>query len=180
MDDERAYQNALLATYPETKISLCLFHVNKNILKRMAKKKLSNFFRKTQKDEEKWTFGKMKELMALPFLKEDMIVDEFRAIKTSVLDTLAEYMNDMVMSEFGEFFDSIGSYYFENTDKIAMLSKYKQTIRTTNCVESSHSAFNKSVLLNKNGKVSNLIHGNFIYHFIHRSIGILFYRFDAS
>lgn len=84
MDDERAYQNALLATYPETKISLCLFHVNKNILKRMAKKKLSNFFRKTQKDEEKWTFGKMKELMALPFLKEDMIVDEFRAIKTSV------------------------------------------------------------------------------------------------
>lgn len=81
MDNEIAVEKVILDMYPNTKISLCLFHINKNMVKCLIDHKLSEFIRKCRAEAELWFYGKMKQILVLALLPQREIKPAFQKLK---------------------------------------------------------------------------------------------------
>lgn len=157
-DDEKAVQNVINEIYPGVNILLCWFHINKNIVKSVAKNKLSKFLRRCTKEEEFYISGQIKKILVLPFLPENSITAAYTVIKNNIMEFIKKKCGFFEKS-FEKFFIYLDKYYFGNTSKIPLICKYEKTIRTTNLIEAAHSAFKKSRLLPHNSKLERLIDG---------------------
>lgn len=166
MDDEKAVQSILLEVYPDINISLCLFHLNKNVLKCIAKENMSNYFKKCSTNVELWVYHKIRNILALPFLPQEAIQTEFLKIKDKIRDTLKELLNPMEIEKIEKILEKLSSNYYSNQDKISLFCKFGKLIRTTNNMESYHSSFNKSLFFNKNSSMTTTINGNFFYFYL--------------
>lgn len=160
MDDEVAVQNIVTRFYPNTKISLCLFHTNKNMVKCLVDHKLTEFIRKCRSDIELWFYGKFKEVLVLALLPHSDIQSSFIKLRNSILGYIESNIdNEYQINQFKDFFSKIEKRYFSNLEKMQKMCKFQKYIRTTNLIEAAHGAFNKSTLLPKNGAIINVIQG---------------------
>lgn len=163
MDDEDAVQIAFKAVYPDLSIHLCLFHVNKSILRRLAELKLISFFRNCHRDDEIYIYKKIKEIFALCFLPEDKINESFNTLQRQIRSFTRQNCNKSQNEKFAMFFDYLERNYFGNLEKLKLICKYKMLIRTTNLIESVHSTFNKSSLLGKHQTLVRVVSGKSVF-----------------
>lgn len=177
MDNEVAVENVIMRLYPNTKISLCLFHINKNLVKCLVDHKLTEFIRKCRNDVELWFYGKMKEILVIALLPHSEIKDSFVKLKNLILGHIETKLdNEYQINQFKDFFKTIEIRYFSEPEKIKKMCKFGKVTRTTNLIEAAHGAFNKSSLLPKNGALVNVVQGLQIIDLEFRTIVVEFNR----
>lgn len=162
MDDEDAAQKAFLAVYPFLNIEICLFHINKNFLKNLAKKRLITFFRKVRDQDKIEVYRFLKRIFAIAFLPCDKMSEAFTTNRNKVMRFINNHFNNYQISQFKEYFQYMSVNYFENESQKKRMCKYKTIIRTTNLIESQHSTFNKSVNFDKNQTKQVVVFGNYL------------------
>lgn len=126
MDDEQAVQSILSEIYPGINISLCLFHLNKNILRTISKHHMSNYFRKCSNDIEMWTYDKIRNILTLPFLPKRAVEEEFLKIENKIISTLKEYVSPRDLEVFEIILSTLKKNYFANKSKIEKFSKLEK------------------------------------------------------
>lgn len=159
MDDEQAVQSVFSHFYPEVKINLCLFHLNKSILRKMAGLKIISFFRNCSDEAEIYIYKTIKQLFVLGFLPVEKINSAFNALRKRALSYTQHNCSSIQNEKFKIFFDYLEKRYFANNERLKLICKYKMMIRTTNLIESIHSTFNKSCLLGKHQTLERVISG---------------------
>lgn len=94
INNEIAVENVDMKLYPNTKICICLFHINKNIIKCLVDHKLTEFVRKCKTNEELWFYGKLKEVLAIAILPESEIQSSFVKLKSLSLGFIESNINN--------------------------------------------------------------------------------------
>lgn len=158
-DDEIAVQNVIKELYPESKTGLCIFHINKNIIKIIGSYHLSNFIKGCKTDVELWAYAKFRLIMCLPFLPENKMRDQFCVLRDSILEVLSKHLNAMEIEGVTNVLEHIDKSIYSKAGRIASVCKFDKTIRTTNNAEGSHSGFNKSSLIARSSGLNSMIQG---------------------
>lgn len=154
-------QSVLRRVYPGLPNSLCLFHINKNIVKILMNNNLSKFIKKCSTDIELWAYSKFRLIMCLPFLPRECIKDHFDTIEKSVVEVLSLHLNSMEMENVLKAFATLKKNYFHKENKIDLMCKFEKPFRTTNIAEGGHSGINKSSLIKRCGNMNSMIQGKF-------------------
>lgn len=163
LDDEVAVQSALTHFYPDAGIDLCLFHINKSILRKMVSLKLIHFFRNCHNEAEVYVYKSLKELFALSFLPDKEIQNTFNHIKIRTQGFVSQNCNQFQIDKFEQFFSYVERNYFGNMRRIRIIGKFDETLRTTNLIESMHSTFKKSLILGRHNSLVRVVSGTTIY-----------------
>lgn len=142
-------------------MSICLFHVNKNIVKTMIKNSLSHFIKKCSSELELWTYSKFRQIMCLPFLPREDIKDMFDKLENKILDVLAINLSSREIENVVKVLLLLKTRYFHNEEKLNLMCKFEKFNRTTNLVEGAHSGLNKSSMVKRSGNMNSMIHGRF-------------------
>lgn len=180
-DDEPAVRNVVGRFYSCTIFSLCYFHHNQNIVKCLTQHKLSIYIRKCKTDEQLWFYAKLKQILVIPLLPLKEIIPGFKALASSILSFIdSNFTNTFEKEQFHTFFDTIEERYFSHEEKIRLTCKNGKHMRCTNLVESSHSVFNKSSHIPKNGSIENYVQAMTTVDLQYRTLAIAFENDGAS
>lgn len=114
-------RNAILAKYPLTKFSLCLFHINKAIIRNIAKNHLSQYIRKCKTDLQLWTYEKFRQVLCIPFLPEDSMLPSFVKIEVKLITVLSKELNAFEFDNLKKLSMCLKQNIFFDEDKLAMI-----------------------------------------------------------
>lgn len=182
-DDEVAVRTIISEKYPLCLPDLCVFHINKNIVKKMGTLKLTSFFKNCKGDEEVYVYKFLRLIFAIPFLPETHIKSGLLFLKSKIDQFIKVHCKEWQVQKFQEFFNYLTEYVYGSPERINLICKFKEETRTTNKVESAHAAINKSKFLSKkNQSLGRVVSGkivrcvlkliNIICIYISRIIGV--------
>lgn len=140
-------------------MTLCLFHINKNVVKLLISHHLSKYIKKCTTEIELWTYSKFRQILCLPFLPLEKIPENFDTLKHKIISVLTSKLDAREIENLNLVFSKLKTNYYHNETKLKAICKFGKFDRTTNPIEGGHSGFNKSSLVARTSNLNSMVQG---------------------